>query len=985
MHVPVASRLAAVLSFATALTPVAVMAQTQPSWTLTGDYVTNGSQTFLVLGSTGTGAGAATGSGQTSSTLSLPDGLVLGQQAGGNGTGTLTNLFLTVGGGASQYVIVGDQGRGDLTLSGATMNVVGSAQDPDEPNTPFVGVGRRTGSDGVLTVQNGAVLYVRETSGGQTVSGSSSSGVQIGGTRNNEGGTGRVVVDGDGSVISIAGINEAYLNVGRNGASADGTLVLSKGGRIQVGYVDSPQSYIGIGRGGATGTVDVSGAGGSGGSLLNMNGTVSVLEVGGDTAGSAGTLVVHDGGIVGVGSTGGGSGKRSIFNIASDGASGSATVDGSDSFLSVWSSGDAKGSTVMSVGQSAGGTGTLTLSNGGMVFIGSGEQVAEAYAYIGEGENSNGSVTVTGDGSTLYMGVGEADTVNGIAVGYAGTGTLTVADGGLVHVTKGAGAISGISVGATPTGAGTLTASGSGTVVDAGNFFGVGVLPDGEAMSGGVAPLLDGGAGTASFSDGATLYADAVVVGSLNASGSSQRVLSFGGGTRIVAQDVILYPQGLLSGNGSVTGRVILAGGRLSTGSSVGTMAIDGGLRMQSGVMEVKVDGQDAGRYDVYAVTGAAELSGGTVYVVFADSFQPTEGDRYTVVTTTEGATGSETVSTETNRSGVTVQLVPASAEGALDVLVLTGASAAEEVEETEEVATATAQEQTRSLVRTVVTSVSARIREVSAARRGAAVRTAQGLSGLSAGDEAAEAPIGVSAWVDGGVSRLLNDTSGSKFDGYSRNMIVGADHAIGNFVLGGAVALERSTLTLTSTDGDRSSKGVSLIGYVGYLFDEVFSADIQVGAGRLSNRLRETRGGTTDAGDFTSNRLIVASNLSATWGTGDLTLVGTVGASFSRERFDSYATDTGARVSPDTVYLGQVRLGGEAAYTLGPVSPYVSAAYEVDVRSSEGGDRNGAVLGAGLRAPLADNLTAGVFGSAQVLRENDRNYTISANLRYSF
>ena len=94
------------------------------------------------------------------------------------------------------------------------------------------------------------------------------------------------------------------------------------------------------------------------------------------------------------------------------------------------------------VGESSGNNGTLIISNGG--------DASGYFGVLGNSIGSTGNAIVTGTGSTWTSS-------NGFDVGYAGTGVLTVADGGIVSVTGGTNAVSL----ATSGGTGTLNIGGA--------------------------------------------------------------------------------------------------------------------------------------------------------------------------------------------------------------------------------------------------------------------------------------------------------------------------------------------------------------------------------------------------------------------------------------------------------------------------------------------------------------------------------------------
>ncbi len=211
-----------------------------------------------------------------------------------------------------------------------------------------------------------------------------------------------------GTLLIRAGGTATALQVAV-GLSGTGALVIEAGGTLtdSGGFIgDLP---------GSRGTASVAGAG--------STWTSADLQVG---AAGTGTLVIGNGGRVN--SSSGGSVGLSA------GSTGTVTVTGPGS---TWNNGPGGGLNIGSFG-----TGTLTIANGGMVI----NNTAFA-ADIGEGAGSQGTVTVTGPGSTWSNS-------SGVNIGTSGTGTLTIADGGIVTgpivIATNAGAIGTLNIGAGP-------------------------------------------------------------------------------------------------------------------------------------------------------------------------------------------------------------------------------------------------------------------------------------------------------------------------------------------------------------------------------------------------------------------------------------------------------------------------------------------------------------------------------------------------------
>ena len=230
--------------------------------------------------------------------------------------------------------------------------------------------------------------------------------------------------------IRGGGATALNLSVGSNGT---GVLVIQNGGTLtDIG------GFIGNLPGGQ-GTVTVSGAG----SRWTNVGTLVVGGLG------AGTLTIQNGGVVNSG--GGGSVGLSA------GSTGTVAVTGPGS---TWNN-----TPVSPGGLNIGsfGTGSLTITNGGTVNNNTGFA-----ANIGQGPGSLGTVRVAGAGSVW-------NNSSGVNIGNLGTGTLTIAEGGIVTaptvvIATNAGSIGTLNIGAS---AGNPAAA-PGTVASPSIAFGAG-------------------------------------------------------------------------------------------------------------------------------------------------------------------------------------------------------------------------------------------------------------------------------------------------------------------------------------------------------------------------------------------------------------------------------------------------------------------------------------------------------------------------------
>jgi T5SS/PEP-CTERM-associated repeat protein len=363
-------------------------------------------------------------------------------------------------------------------------------------------------------------------------------------------------IDSQGTLTAIPG---QYINV-------TGGAMVSGGGAVDLGYGRLIVTDIVSGVSGGSlkcGEVDVSYASGSIGTAVVEGSGSTVTCSGWLNTGGAGTgaLTIRSGAQVSsvLGSIGGGSGPG-----------GTVTVDGSGS---VWANSGA-----LYVG-STGGTGTLTVQNGGHVSSATG-----FIAYQNIGTLPSGTVIVDGNGST-WTNSGD------LYVGRDGPGILTIRNGGYVCNAQAYIAYIGSS-------SGSVTVDGAGSTwvnTSSLNFGGVtGTL---TIQNGGHVSSADGYIGALFGNSNGTVVVDGA--GSLwNDSGSMYLA---GSATQHV-------------GTGSVT---VQNGGGLTVAGTIriwskGTLAIQSGGSVTAGDLDKKTGGTITWTDGTLGITGASGLTIGS-------------------------------------------------------------------------------------------------------------------------------------------------------------------------------------------------------------------------------------------------------------------------------------------------------------------------------------------------------------------------------------
>jgi len=640
-----------------------------------GGAVSNAGFGYLgfVAGSTGSATVDGAGSAWTnSSTLNV----------GYSGAGTLT---IQNGGAVSD--VTGVLGLGPGSTGSATVDGAGSTWT----NSGDFYVGRS--GTGTLTIRNGGNV----------------SNVGIGYLGFTAGTTGTATVDGAGS----AWTNSGELYVGNFGT---GTLTIQSGGKVSDadGYVGNNAGSIG------SATVDGAGSAWTNSSTLNVGvagtgtltikngGTVSNAGIGllGVYAGSTGTVTVDGAGsswtnsgnvyvgILGTGTltirNGGAASSPGVVTIGElAGSTGTVTVDGAGSSftnsglvvgsfgtgtLTIQNGGKANTytsyintgtTTVNGAGSSWTNSGNLSVGNSraGTLTIENGGAVSNVIGWIGVNAGSTGTVTVDGAGSVWT----NSDT---LAVGQYGTGTLTIANGGAVSTASGmqiaalAGSTGTLNIGA----ASGLAAAAPGTLTTPSVAFGGGtgrIVFNHTASNYNFAPIISG-AGAVTVENGTTILA---------ATNTYSGATTVNGGTlavngTIASSAVTVNNGGMLGGNGTVGGVTINGGGVLAPGNSIGTLTVGGNLAFGAGgLYRVEVSPSAADRANV---TGIASLTGGIVQAVFQPGSYVSKS--YTILSAAGGLGGTTFSGVSGSMPAFNVGLSYTSTDVVLNLLASLGA-----------------------------------------------------------------------------------------------------------------------------------------------------------------------------------------------------------------------------------------------------------------------------------------------------------------------
>ncbi|TIX87227.1 autotransporter domain-containing protein [Rhizobium sp. P44RR-XXIV] len=649
-----------------------------------GSIAVNGQSTFtlssgqpLFIGYNGQGSFDVT-SGATAST---------GDATLGYGAGSTGNASISGSGTSWQIngdLIVGDNGTGTMAIStGATVSndnaTIGLGSSNGTSSLTVSGLGSQWTTSGVLTVGSSGDGALSVYSGATVSSASAIVGRFA---------SGSVTVGGSGSLWDTGALLVGGDHADADSSGADGRLDISTGGEVKstsaviadgknsIGAVtvDGAGSHwdinadLGIGNQGdgsltVSGEASVSAATATLGKETPSSGSVVVVgsnshfDINGDfedgVAGS-GSLKVLAGatastGNASLGTASGGNGQALVSGAGShwdiNGKLEIGSANGGTGELAVSSAGTVK-SQGASIAASSGSSGSATVtgsgsswSNQGTLAVGDagngsldvilGGKVSTANAIIGNATGSRGAVTVTGEGSTLSVD-------NALTVGQAGDAALTLSGGAALSassltISAQTGSTASVNIGSalgqTATGTATLDVdaihfgSGNGSLVF--NFAGA---P--QSLN----AAIDGTGSIYVASGNVTLTGNSSAFSGLTTiTGGSLIVDGTLGGT------IALSGYGQLGGTGTVGSTIVGAGSTLAPGNNgAGTLTIDGDLTAQSGsTILIEGNGTTSSRIDV---TGAANLTGGTLSLVGADLKAFTN---YTIISAGNGISGS--------------------------------------------------------------------------------------------------------------------------------------------------------------------------------------------------------------------------------------------------------------------------------------------------------------------------------------------------------
>jgi len=517
--------------------------------------------------------------------------------------------------------------------SGSVWNLVrNSAQTGGRS---LIGMATVANTTATLEVKNGGLMVLDGSAAPNQFSGiNMGSGTAATNTANSHS---SLTVSGAGSSIRFQG-GMGFFNIG-NSIGATAQVDILAGGVISAmpGNGSTGLPFVSVGRGGGTGTLNISGSG----SLLALNGRNpntdggAFLNVGRTDSGAAGngTVNIGSGGRISIDTTGlsltNGDALSGMFVGIGTGSTGALNVSGAGSRLDIM--GGSGLAPYVGVGRD-GATGSVTIAAGGVVEVNSshvsaanpaGYPSGQALVFdvgrrgnTGDTSPSVGSVTISGAGSELTL-TGATDSRLQIGSGANASGSVNIVNGGRFHgQTVLVGVTDASAIGTLNLNAGhllldgvrqgsTVAGTGGGVIIGRGGATGTMNVANAsvvDIVSTGITAFVDlggssvgGGTGTLSVTGGSTFTVDSpgarmrvgatadlngpAGVGTVNLLGSGSRLSMQGSDARIVIGSAANTIGQINVGSGSeltAAGLIGVAHNGSASTAGIGTLVVNG-------------------------------------------------------------------------------------------------------------------------------------------------------------------------------------------------------------------------------------------------------------------------------------------------------------------------------------------------------------------------------------------------------------------------
>lgn len=250
--------------------------------------------------------------------------------------------------------------------------------------------------------------------------------------------------------------------------------------------------------------------------------------------------------------------------------------------------------------------------------------------------------------------------------------------------------------------------------------------------------------------------------------------------------------------------------------------------------------------------------------------------------------------------------------------------------------------------------------------------------------------------WASIGQNQLDYEWQPLRSGGEVDNAVLGLDYRwTDKATVGVSLAFDRTRIATTFNNGRLTGDGVNVTPYLGYQFDDTWSLDAAVGAGRATSQSVDNSFGSI-TGNSTSNRAFGSASLNYSRWVGNWEFSGKAMLLQTEERTSQYTLSNGQVVQGTAQRLSQARIGAQIGYLAAAgVNPFIGLAYVSDLHRpsqtnpvgfgrSPANDRDGWALTAGLNFIGKGALSGGVLLTGEDRREQ-KQASILANIAYRF
>lgn len=265
---------------------------------------------------------------------------------------------------------------------------------------------------------------------------------------------------------------------------------------------------------------------------------------------------------------------------------------------------------------------------------------------------------------------------------------------------------------------------------------------------------------------------------------------------------------------------------------------------------------------------------------------------------------------------------------------------------------------------------------------------------GLNAGDWQME-NLGV--WLGYNYTQSENDFFRTAFESDRHTVVGGVDLTPNDWLVAGlALAYENSDTDTVFNSGNLESDGFTVAPYAGILLSDTWSLDASAGFSFIENdqfRTDPVTGARISSAPDT-DRFYFSANLSGISYLDNWIIGGRIGTLFARSKTGDFIESDGTPVGERVTKLGQLRIGGDAAYSYGRWEPFVSALYEYDFQldkivlttgAQPENDDDDVLFAAGIRYFNNAGLSGNFEYSKRLLREDFDEDSLTLTVRYDY